>query len=50
MLTVDVLHEVELGVAKAVFTHLVRMLESVGTDRIHLLNERYDKIDPPRSD
>ena len=50
ILTVDILHEFELGVGKAVFAHLIRMLESVGPDRVHLLNERYVKTYPSADD
>jgi len=35
MLTVDLLHEVELGVWKALFTHLMRMLHACGADKVH---------------
>lgn len=45
ILTVDLLHELELGVGKGVFIHLVRMLESLGPHQIHTLNERYDAMD-----
>lgn len=41
MLSVDLLHEFELGVWKAVFCHLVRILESVDASLIQELNERY---------
>ena len=40
MLTVDLLHEVELGIWKALFTHLVRMLHSCGADKVHKFDER----------
>jgi hypothetical protein len=43
ILTVDILHELELGVGKSVFIHLVRMLESVAPHQIHVLNERCDE-------
>lgn len=35
------MHEFELGVWKAVFTHLVRILYAEGGRAIQLLNERY---------
>ncbi|KAH9953547.1 hypothetical protein BC827DRAFT_1145963 [Russula dissimulans] len=37
---VDLLHEFELGVWKAVFTHLLRVLYAEGQDRIQTLNTR----------
>jgi len=40
MLTVDLLHEFELGVWKAVFTHLIRILAAHGQSSIHTLNHR----------
>jgi hypothetical protein len=43
ILVVDLLHELELGVGKGVFTHIIRMLESLGPREIHILNERYSK-------
>ena len=44
ILTVDVLHELELGVGRGVFSHLIRMIESVAPHLIHVLNERYDEV------
>ena len=41
MMRVDFLHEVELGLFKMVFTHLIRILQSIGDDRIRELNWRY---------
>ena len=41
MLTVDLLHEVELGVWKALLTHLIRMLNACGVDKVHKFDERY---------
>lgn len=41
MLTVDLLHEVELGVWKALLTHLIRMLHANGADKVHEFDERY---------
>lgn len=40
MLVVDLLHEFELGVWKAVFTHLLRMLESVKENKSRELDRR----------
>ena len=45
MLTVDVLHEVELGVWKALFTHLVRMLHACGADKVYEFDRRYAPLD-----
>jgi hypothetical protein len=41
MFVPDFLHEFELGVWKAVFTHLIRILHAFGHDTIQILNERY---------
>ncbi len=40
MLVPDLLHEFELGVWKAVFTHLLRILYAAGGDLIQELNRR----------
>jgi hypothetical protein len=40
MIVPDLLHEFELGVWKAVFTHLLRILHAYGNDTIQSLNER----------
>ena len=40
MLVVDLLHEFELGVWKAIFTHLLRILESLKNGELHELNRR----------
>jgi hypothetical protein len=37
----DLLHEFELGVWKATFTHLIRILYARGGDMIQALNIRY---------
>ena len=42
---VDLLHEFDLGVWKATFTHLTRILEAHGGDSLQLLNERYVILD-----
>jgi hypothetical protein len=44
MLVVDLLHEFELGVWKAVFLHLLRILESVNEDLLLELDHRYDQF------
>ena len=41
MFVVDMLHEFELGVWKATFTHLLRLLYAQGGNGILKLNERY---------
>ena len=40
MFVVDLLHKFELGVWKAVFTHLMRIFYAAGGDCIQKLNER----------
>jgi len=44
MLVVDFMHEVELGVWKALFTHLVRILDATpsGGTLVGDLDKRYD--------
>jgi hypothetical protein len=44
MLVVDFMHEVELGVWKALFTHLIRILYAVAPSGtlVGVLDERYD--------
>ncbi|KAF8505065.1 hypothetical protein JB92DRAFT_2737762, partial [Gautieria morchelliformis] len=37
---VDIMHEVELGVWKAVFTHLIWLLNALSPDKVHELNKR----------
>ncbi|KAF8958641.1 hypothetical protein BDZ97DRAFT_1906426 [Flammula alnicola] len=47
MLVVDLLHEFELGVWKALFTHLIRLLYAAGRGSDHLvveLDRRYHQI------
>ncbi|KAI1791105.1 hypothetical protein LXA43DRAFT_889833 [Ganoderma leucocontextum] len=44
MLVVDQLHEFELGVWKAIFKQLVRILEAERPDLIHILNERFRQV------
>jgi hypothetical protein len=39
MLTVDLLHEFELGIWKAVFTHLICILYVQGENAVQILNE-----------
>ena len=40
MLVVDLLHEFELGIWKAILSHLLRMLESLKGDKLHELDQR----------
>jgi hypothetical protein len=40
MLVVDFMHEFELGVWKAIFTHLIRILVANGGDAVQSLNDR----------
>lgn len=41
MLVVDLLHEFELGVWKAVFIHLTRVLYTLGPEVVNRFNGRY---------
>ncbi len=41
MFVPDLLHEFELGVWKAVFTHLLRIVYACGENKIQTLNLRY---------
>ena len=47
MLTVDLLHEFELGVWKDFLTHLICILESLGPETVHTFDERYARYNPP---
>lgn len=47
MMVVDLLHEFEIGVWKAIFTHLIRILYAFGQDTIQDLNQRFLVIIPP---
>ncbi|KAF9778157.1 hypothetical protein BJ322DRAFT_1175294, partial [Thelephora terrestris] len=40
LLVVDILHDFEIGVFKMVFTHLIRILYSVGPEKVQELNRR----------
>lgn len=42
--TVDLLHEIELGTWKTLFTHLVRILHSAGDNLVATLDERYRSV------
>lgn len=41
LLVVDLLHEVELGVWKSMFTHIVRILSASSPTIVHQFDERY---------
>ena len=38
MLVIDLLHEFELGVCKAIFAHLLRLLDSLKSSMVHELD------------
>ena len=40
----DVMHEFELGVWKAIFTHLIRMVIDLGGNAIQALDRRYVRL------
>ncbi|KIO30648.1 hypothetical protein M407DRAFT_20363 [Tulasnella calospora MUT 4182] len=44
MLVVDLMHEFELGVWKAVLVHLIRMLHTLGKDSVNEFNQRFRHI------
>ncbi|KAK6972044.1 GLOBIN domain-containing protein [Favolaschia claudopus] len=44
MFVPDLLHEVELGVVKAFFTHIVRILYTLGIEAVDELNSRFRQI------
>lgn len=44
MLVVDFMHEFELGIWKALFKHLLRILYAHGDNAISRLNERYRAV------
>ncbi|KAI0069724.1 hypothetical protein K474DRAFT_1713979 [Panus rudis PR-1116 ss-1] len=44
MLVVDLMHEFELGVWKAIFMHLIRILISVGGNVVQEFNSRYRQV------
>ncbi|KAF8662105.1 hypothetical protein AX14_007091, partial [Amanita brunnescens Koide BX004] len=46
MFVPDLLHEFELGVWKAIFKHLIRILYAQGDDAIQKLNDRYRNVPP----
>ena len=41
MLIVDLMHEFELGVWKALFIHLLRILNTENPNLVHTLDQRY---------
>ncbi|TFY53731.1 hypothetical protein EVG20_g9986 [Dentipellis fragilis] len=46
MLAVDLMHEFELGVWKALLTHLIRMLYSLGPTAVQEFNHRFLQVAP----
>ncbi|KAG6809229.1 hypothetical protein H0H92_001089 [Tricholoma furcatifolium] len=44
LFVVDVLHEIELGVFKAIFTHLIRILYTMGSRGVADLDHRFRKV------
>jgi len=45
-MVVDLLHEFELGVWKAIFTHTMRILNAIGGNVVQDLNKRYREVPP----
>jgi hypothetical protein len=41
MFVIDFLHEFELGVWKAVLTHIIRILHAHGEARVHMFDQRW---------
>lgn len=41
MIVVDLMHEFELGIWKAVLKHLIRMLYTISEGVVHEMNNRY---------
>ena len=41
MVTVDLLHDVEIGEGKKLLTHIVRIIEWLGAETVHKFDERY---------
>jgi hypothetical protein len=44
LLVVDLLHEFELGIWKAILSHLLRMVESLKGSKLHELDHRKDNM------
>ncbi|KAJ3725383.1 hypothetical protein C8R42DRAFT_708431 [Lentinula raphanica] len=44
MLVVDLMHEFELGVWKALFSHLIRVLHGVSQEAINILDDRFRQM------
>ncbi|KAK7685095.1 hypothetical protein QCA50_011932 [Cerrena zonata] len=44
LFVVDFMHEIEIGVWKALFIHIIRMLVAIGGTAIQLFNQRYRQI------
>jgi hypothetical protein len=45
MFVVDMMHEFAEGVWRAIFVHLLRILDSAGDGLIHELDHRYSLVD-----
>lgn len=41
MVTVDLLHDVEIGEGRKLLTHIVRIIEWLGAETVHKFDERY---------
>ncbi|TFK68774.1 hypothetical protein BDN72DRAFT_650911 [Pluteus cervinus] len=46
LVVTDLMHELELGVWKALLQHLIRILFSLGTETVHIFNERFRRVAP----
>ncbi|KIJ40567.1 hypothetical protein M422DRAFT_256540 [Sphaerobolus stellatus SS14] len=44
LFVVDLMHEVELGVWKAILTHLIRLLHALGDDKVQEFNRRFRQV------
>jgi hypothetical protein len=49
LLAIDLMHEFELGVWKAVLVHLLRIIDSLGRTAEATINSRYVEPDPSDS-
>ena len=45
MLVPDLMHELELGVWKSIFIHLLRMLDAYDGVKVHELDRRYVNLE-----
>lgn len=46
MFAIDLMHEIELGVFKAIFTHLVRIAYALGAQYVDEMNKQYFILSP----